>query len=74
MTKRIIGVLGTLLGLAALAPAPVAAQQTDNTGYGGTSGEFLLLGAGARGAALGDAFAALTKDVTAMYYNAAGLG
>ena len=74
MTKRLIGVLGTLLGLAALAPAPAAAQtQTDNTGYGGTSGEFLLLGAGARGAALGDAFAALTKDVTALYYNAAGL-
>lgn len=74
MTNRFIGVLGTLVGLVALTPASTLAQTTqDNTGYGGTSGEFLLLGAGARGAALGDAFAALTKDVTALYYNAAGL-
>ena len=75
MTKQLHRVLGTLMGLAALTGAPLAAQQgqQDNTGYGGTSGEFLLLGAGARGAALGGAFAALTQDVTALYYNPAGL-
>ena len=75
MTNRLHRVLGTLMGLAALTTAPLVAQQgqQDNTGYGGTSGEFLLLGAGARGAALGGAFAALTQDVTALYYNPAGL-
>jgi len=73
MTHCLNRVLGTLVGLAALG-APLMAQQTqDNTGYGGTSGEFLLLGAGARGAALGGAFAALTNDVTSLYYNPAGL-
>jgi len=75
MTQRLTRVLGTLMGLAALTTAPLLSQtsQVDNTGYGGTSGEFLLLGAGARGAALGDAFSALTRDVTSLYYNAAGL-
>jgi hypothetical protein len=74
MTFRLTRVLGTLMGLAALTLTPLAAQQeTDNTGYGSTSSEFLLLGAGARGAALGGAYAALTNDVTALYYNPAGL-
>lgn len=66
---------GALL-LAAALVGPVAAQtqaSQDNTGYGGTSGEFLLLGAGARGAALGNAYAALANDVTALYYNPGGL-
>jgi len=55
---------------------PAAAQvvdRSDNTAYGTTAGEFLLLGAGARGAALGGAFAALSTDITALYYNPAGL-
>ncbi len=55
-------------------PAGLAAQSTtqDNTGYGTTSAEFLLLGAGARGAALGGAFASIASDVSALYYNPAG--
>jgi hypothetical protein len=73
MTIRRTRVLGTLMGLTALTMAPLGAQEQDNTSYGGTSGEFLLLGAGARGTALGGAFAALTTDVTALYYNPAGL-
>jgi hypothetical protein len=60
-------------GLLALAPAGLAAQGTDtnpdNTPYGSTSAEFLLFGAGARGAALGDAFAAVANDVSSLYYN-----
>src|SRR6185312_11528822 len=61
--------------LAAVLASPASAQTgtQDNTAYGGASGEFLLLGAGARGQALGGAYAALTSDVTAMYYNPAGL-
>ncbi len=35
--------------------------------------EFLLLGAGARGAALGTAFAAIATDPSALYYNPAGI-
>jgi hypothetical protein len=35
--------------------------------------QFLKLGAGARGTALGDAYTALTKDVSAMYWNPAGI-
>jgi hypothetical protein len=73
MTKHMRMVCSAVVLAAALA-APAAAQSTqDNTAYGGASGEFLLLGAGARGTALGGGFAALTTDVTAMYYNPAGL-
>src|SRR5262249_30491114 len=34
--------------------------------------EFLLLGAGARGTALGGAYAALATDISSLYYNPAG--
>ena len=63
------------LAVTVLLGAPAGAQlaQHDNTGYGGTAAEFLLLGAGARGAALGGAFSALATDVTALYYNPGGL-
>ena len=79
MTLRHSRVLGTLLGLAALSMAPLAAQTSaptsgvDNTGYGTTSAEFLLLGAGARGVALGSGYSALATDVTALYYNPGSL-
>lgn len=78
MTKFNSRVLGTLLALAAPAAGSLAAQTTaptnvDNTGYGTTTAEFLLLGAGARGAALGNGYAALSNDVTALYYNPGGL-
>jgi len=36
-------------------------------------GQFLKIGAGARGTALGDAYSALTTDVTALYWNPAGI-
>ena len=55
--------------LAAVLRIPAAAQTVDNTGFGTSSAEFLLFGAGARGTALGGAVAALTTDVTALYYN-----
>jgi len=70
------------MGLAALLvgglPAVLAAQNdslisASNAPYGGTSGEFLLLGASARGAALGNAFQAIANDVSALYYTPAGI-
>lgn len=60
--------------LAAVLCSPAAAQtEQDNTGFGTSSGEFLLFGAGARGTALGGSVAALTTDVTALYYNPGNL-
>ena len=58
-------------GLLNALPAVAAAQnntgqpvgQEDNTAYGTTSAEFLLLGAGARGTALGSSFASIVTDV-----------
>jgi hypothetical protein len=65
------------IAVAMVIAVPVSAQQVggsvDNTAYGGAAGEFLLLGAGARGAALGGTYGALSTDLTAMYYNPAGL-
>ena len=68
------------VGILAVSPAALAAQndtgqpvgQEDNTSYGTTSAEFLLLGAGARGTALGGSFAAIATDISSLYYNPAG--
>ena len=68
--------LAVATGLLGLTPAGLAAQGTDtnpdNTPYGTTAAEFLLFGAGARGSALGDAFAAIATDISSLYYNPAG--
>jgi hypothetical protein len=45
----------------------------DNTAFGGSSAEFLLFGAGARGMALGGSFSTTVDDVSSLYYNPAGL-
>ncbi len=65
------------LALGVVATGAANAQNPDNTiqpgkqnsGVGTTSAEFLLMGAGARGMALGPAFSALSRDVEALYYN-----
>lgn len=62
-----------LVGFPASLAAQVPEVSTDNTPFGATSGEFLLLGAGARGTALGNAYSALANDVSSLYYNPAGL-
>lgn len=46
---------------------------SNNTAYGTTAAEFLLLPATARGAALGGTYAALANDLGSLYYNPAGL-
>jgi hypothetical protein len=60
-----------------LVVTPAAAQTVplpgiDNTGFGTTSAEFLMIGAGARGAALGGGYAAIADDIEALYWNPAG--
>jgi hypothetical protein len=74
MTHTIRSISRALAALTLVA-GPLAGQVTlpsDNTAYGTTAAEFLLLGAGARGLALGGAYAALATDVSALYYNPAG--
>jgi hypothetical protein len=71
-TARNLALAALLSGL----PAGLAAQgdiNQDNTAYGTTSAEFLLFGAGARGTALGGAYATIANDASALYYNPAGI-
>ena len=52
---------------------PCGQIPSNNTGYGTTAAEFLLLAPSARGSALGGSFAAIATDVSAVYYNPGGL-
>ncbi|HEX3273325.1 MAG TPA: PorV/PorQ family protein [Gemmatimonadales bacterium] len=71
--RHLAGLLAVLLsGVPAVAGAQNNTQNQDNTSYGTTSAEFLLFGAGARGTALGGAFAAAATDVSSLYYNPGG--
>lgn len=71
------GALALLIAGAVAAPTDARAQGTrieeENTGIGTAAAEFLLLGAGARGMAIGPSFTALVRDVESTYYNPAGL-
>lgn len=67
-------------GLAVLsASTPIAAQQLsdeeqqNNIPYGTRAGEFLLLPVGGRATALGSAYTALADDISALYWNPAGV-
>ncbi len=72
-TARHLALMAALLsGLPAIASAQDDDVNQDNTAYGTTAAEFLLFGAGARGAALGGAFSAIATDVSSLYYNPAG--
>lgn len=74
-SARNLALVAALLGgIPAVSRAQTDDQiNQDNTPYGTTAAEFLLLGAGARGTALGTAFAAIATDVSALYYNPAGI-
>lgn len=74
-SARNLALVAALLGgIPALSVAQTDDQiNQDNTPYGTTAAEFLLFGAGARGTALGTAFAAIATDVSALYYNPAGI-
>jgi len=57
-----------------LAPGTVWATTGDAAAHaGGTTGEFLQLAAGARPAAMGEAYGATADDVNSLYWNPAGL-
>jgi hypothetical protein len=67
--------LAFLPGVAAAqtAPPPVEDPDLDNTRFGGTSAVFLTLPSDARGAALGGSYASLANDISAAFYNPAGV-
>jgi len=71
-SARQLPLVAALLGGFTTISAAQAVAGTDNTAYGTTSAEFLLFGAGARGTALGGAYAALANDPSALYYTPAG--
>ena len=73
--RSVILALALLAATGGVARAQVDVRQipSDNTAYGTTSAEFLTFAPNARGAALGDAFAALATDISALFYNPAGL-
>jgi hypothetical protein len=73
LSARQLPLVAALLGGLPSLSAAQAVLGTDNTAYGTTSAEFLLFGAGARGTALGGAFAAIATDPSALYYNPAGI-
>jgi opacity protein-like surface antigen len=54
-------------------PPPSFEEDQDNTRYGGTSAVFLTLPADARGAALSGTISSLVSDLSAVFYNPAGL-
>jgi hypothetical protein len=63
--KRII----VILAMACVLPG----LSTGETGFGKYAGEFMAIGVGGRALGLGGAYAALATDVTAGYWNPAGL-
>lgn len=66
-----MSILHRLLALALLLLSVPAAAISNTAGTSGA--QFLKLGAGARAAAMGDAFTAVADDAFAAYYNPAGL-
>jgi hypothetical protein len=72
IAARQVLVLGLLSGIPLGLAAQTQDDDQDNVAYGTTSAEFLNFGAGARGTALGGAFAAVATDVSSLYYNPAG--
>lgn len=68
----------SLITIAGLLAAATLRAQVDNTQTitktGTTVAQFLKIGVDARGTAMGGAFAAMEGDLSAMYWNPAGLG
>jgi len=80
-TRVAIGLFGLVLLPGMLSAQGTGPQTGDNPvqipvsndGFGTASGEFLLMGSGARGMALGTAFSTIVDDVNSLYYNPANM-
>lgn len=66
--KMMMGLLGAGVLLGSVSVGAVRAERF------GLAGEYTLAGAGARSAALGNAYAGVADDATALYWNPGGLG
>jgi len=64
-------ICGALLMLCALGATPLWAQKVSKVGT--TAAPFLKIGVGGRAIGMGEAHATLAEDITAMYWNPAGL-
>lgn len=75
-TFRAVGIAVAIAGSASTLSAQTRSDQDqeNNIPYGTRSGEFLLLPVGARATAIGGAYSALANDVSALYWNPAGIG
>lgn len=72
--RSLILTVALLTAATGVARAQVVRQiQSDNTAYGTTAAEFLLLAPTARGMALGNSFSALVTDISSLHFNPAGL-
>ncbi|MEE9161419.1 MAG: PorV/PorQ family protein [Candidatus Neomarinimicrobiota bacterium] len=69
--NRLARLVAVLLGTGLVLPTGLPAQETVNTGT--TAAQFLKIGPGARAAGMGESFSAVATDVTAIYWNPAGL-
>ena len=64
-------IVSLIVLLAAVVPSRASAG--DFSKVGTAAAQFLKIGVGARGAAMGEAYVALTNDVDALYWNPAGI-
>ena len=72
--RSLILTVALLSAASGVARAQVVRQvESDNTAYGTTAAEFLLLAPTARGMALGNSFSALVTDISSLHFNPAGL-
>lgn len=72
--RSLILTVALLSAASGVASAQVVRQiESDNTAYGTTAAEFLLLAPTARGMALGNSFSALVTDISSLHFNPAGL-
>jgi hypothetical protein len=74
---NLIALLMVILALPALAVDPVSAIKGSSGGQfvkvGAAGGQFLKIGVGARAAGMGGAYSSVADDLTALYWNPAGL-
>jgi hypothetical protein len=77
MAGCFVGAFALLTGLPAVAqdvPPTLQGREEDFSFIGNAGGEFLTIPMGARGVAMGQSFTAVVDDISALWWNPAGLG
>ncbi|MGH7587268.1 MAG: hypothetical protein ACRELU_01620, partial [Gemmatimonadota bacterium] len=76
-TGCFVGAFALLTGLPVFAqdlPPSLEGREEDFSFIGNAGGEFLTIPMGARGVAMGQSFTAVVDDISALWWNPAGLG